>query len=160
MKTQKILITITTLCLFIISCKKSSPTPAPVNTATSVTLTANESLLIGNWSYDKVEVYSNGVLLTPGGTAYYNDPSVYHLRFNSTAKASPLDPSAVSGTYKECIDGTSGMDNTNYWQITTSGKLNIGGVTYSIFSSTPTILIYYTGSLTTGSAGKYYFHKI
>jgi hypothetical protein len=146
-----------------VSCTHSSPAPAaPPSTTpstTTVSLSPAETILIGDWCYDKAEAYLNGIVPT-GGTTYYHDSTVYHIRFNSASKASPLDPTAPVGTYKECIDGTSGMDNPNYWQITTSGKLNIGGATYSVFSSTPTILIYYTGSLITGSAIKYYFHKL
>ena len=146
--------------MFNISCNQNSPapsTPAPTSTTATTTLTPTETALLGNWCYDKFETYSNGVI---NSTYTYNDCSVYHIRFNSTAKASPLDPSAVSGTYKECIDGTSGMDNTNYWQITTSGKLNIGGGVYTIETLTSTYLCYYSGSLITGSAIKYIFHKI
>lgn len=164
MKTLKLTLTIGVLGLLLTSCQKNSPAPIQVNNSsstTTVTLTTQEALLIGNWSHDKNELYSNGVLLTgPGGTTYFNDSLVYHIKFDSTITTSPLDPSAPSGTYKECFDGTSAGDIQTYWRITPSGKLQIGSSQYSIDILTSTHLVYYTGSLTSGSAIKYYLHKM
>ncbi len=165
MKTLKLTLAIGALTLLVVSCQKNSPAPTQSSTSSSTaattTLTTQESLLIGDWSHDKNELYSNGVLLTgPGGTTYFNDSLVYHIKFNATASSSPLDPTAPTGTYKECYDGTSAGDIQNYWRITPTGKLQIGSSQYSIDLLTSTHLVYYTGSLTSGSAVKYYLHKM
>jgi hypothetical protein len=166
MKTITLTLTIGVLALLVTSCKKSSPTPTPTSSSSSsstasVILTAQELLLIGDWSHDKNELYSSGVLVTtPGGTTYFNDSLVYHTKFDSTATTSPLDPTATAGTYKKGYDGTSAGDMLIYWRITPTGKLQIGSSLYSIDLLTSTHLIYYTGSLTSGSAIKYYLHKM
>lgn len=140
-----------------VGCKKtSSPTPAPAPSSTT-SLSPTETSLLGNWIYDKQELYNNGVLVTtPGGTVTFNDPAVYHLQFNSTITTAP---SNVTGNVYVVIDGTSGMDNQTYWQVTTAGKLVIGSATYSIDVLNANNLSYYTGSLVTGAAIKYSFHK-
>lgn len=164
MKTLKLTLTIGVLTLLVTSCQKNSPAPTQTNSSSSTattTLTTQEALLIGDWAHDKNELYSGGVLVTgPGGTTYFNDSLVYHIKFNATASTSPLDPSAPVGTYKECYDGTSAGDMQTYWRITPTGKLQIGSSQYSIDILTSTHLVYYTGSLTTGSAVKYYLHKM
>lgn len=164
MKTITLTLAIGVLALLATSCQKNSPTPTQTNTSSStatVALTTQEALLIGDWSHDKNELYSGGVLLTgPGGTTYFNDSLVYHIKFNATPSTSPLDPTAPAGTYKESYDGTSAGDMLTYWRITPTGKLQLGSSQYSIDLLTSTHLVYYTGSLTTGSAVKYYLHKM
>jgi hypothetical protein len=135
-----------------IGCKKSSKTTTPAAPSSPTTLSPTETSLLGNWIYDKQELYNNGVLIPgPSGTYTFNDPAVYHIRFNSTA--GPLTQ------YKECINGTSGSDITTNWEVTASGKLYIQNSTYTIDSLTANFLCYYTGSLVTGAAIKYSFHK-
>lgn len=140
-----------------VGCKKTtSPTPVPAPSSTT-TLSPTETSLLGNWIYDKQELYNNGVLVTtPGGTVTFNDPAVYHLQFNSTVTTAPVN---VTGNVYVVIDGTSGSDHQNYWQVTTAGKLVIGSATYSIDVLNANNLSYYTGSLVTGAAIKYSFHK-
>ncbi|MDF2448522.1 MAG: hypothetical protein K0R26_1026 [Bacteroidota bacterium] len=135
-----------------LGCKKSSKPSTPAAPSSTTTLSPTETSLLGNWIYDKQELYNNGVLIPgPGGTYTFNDAAVYHIKFNST-------PGPLS-QYKECINGTSGSDVTTNWEVTTSGKLYIQSTTYSIDSLTANFLCYYSGSLTTGAAVKYSFHK-
>lgn len=162
MKTLKLTLTIGVLALLVTSCQKNSPAPTQTNSSsstTTVTLTTQEALLIGDWVHDKNEVYSNGVII-PGGTSYFTDSLVYHIKFNATASSSPLDPTALVGTYKECYDGTSAGDIQTYWRITPNGKLQLSTSQYTIVSLTSTNLVYYTGSLINGSGVKYYLHKM
>jgi hypothetical protein len=165
MKTKTLTLAIGVLAVLATSCQKNSPAPTQTNSSsstTTVTLTAQETLLIGDWAHDKNELYSSGVLVTtPGGTTYFNDSLVYHTKFDSTATTSPLDPTAAAGTYKKVYDGTSAGDILTYWRITPTGKLQIGSSQYSIDLLTSTHLVYYTGSLTTGSSAvKFYLHKM
>lgn len=143
------------LCLTIVGCKKNSPEPEPIvnnSNSTASTLSAMETSLLGNWAYDKQQLYSNGVALTStGGMVTYNDPAVYHIRFNSTV---------TTGTYKECINGTSGSDITTNWEVTSSGKLFIQSTSYTIDSVSSAFLSYHSGSLTSGGGVQYSFHKL
>jgi hypothetical protein len=134
-----------------LGCKKSSKTATPSAPSSPSTLSPTETSLLGNWIYDKQQLYNNGVLIPgPGGTYTFNDPAVYHLQFNSTI---------TTGTYKQCVNGTSGSDITTNWEVTTSGKLFIQSNTYTIDSLTANFLRYYEGSMVTGSAIRYSFHK-
>lgn len=142
--------------LLLNSCNHNSPAPAQPTPVTPVpttpTLNTTEQALLGNWIYDKQELYNNGVIPPgPGGTYSFNDPAVYHIQFNSTA--GPLTQ------YKECINGTSGSDIRTNWEVTSNGKLYIQSTTYTIDSLSAHFLAYYTGSLTSGAGVKYSFHK-
>jgi len=150
---MKTIIFIAAILIGLTSCKKSSPAPvSSTSNSTAVTLNSTELSLVGNWSYDKQELLSNGTVIPgAGGTVYFNDSTVYHIEFTSTA---------TTGTYKKCINGTSGTDINNDWEVTSSGKLFIQITTYTIETLTSTHLTYYTGSLTTGSAIRYSFHKL
>lgn len=149
---MKTLIFIAAILIGVTSCKKSSPAPVSPSTNNSVALNSTELALIGNWSYDKQELLSNGIVIPgPGGTVTFNDSTVYHIEFTSTY---------TTGTYKKCINGTSGTDNSTDWEAPTSTKLFIQSTTYTIENLTPTNLIYYTGSLTSGAAIRYSFHKL
>ena len=148
---MKTIIFIAAILIGVTSCKKSSPTPVSPSTNNSVALNSVELLLVGNWSYDKQELLSNGTVVAgPSGTVYFNDSTVYHIEFTSTC---------TTGTYKKCIDGTSGSDHNIDWEAS-SNKLFIQNNTYSIENLTSTNLVYYTGSLITGAAIRYSFHKL
>ena len=149
---MKTILFIAAILIGVTSCQKSSPAPITPTSNNAVTLNSTELTLVGNWSYDKQELLSNGTVIPgPGGTVYFNDSTVYHIEFTSTV---------TTGTYKKCINGTSGTDYNNDWEATSSTKLFIQNTTYTIESLTPTHLSYYSGSLISGAAIRYSFHKL
>ena len=172
------------IALVISSCNQNSPAPAPApaaapaptptTTATS-SMTATETLLVGDWIFDKVESYSSGNLSATTNTSnitYANGTvftyTVYagaHMNLKSSLFNNTVyTPQMYNGDYY----GSSSISGA--WWVMTSGsgdKLFLPSSTAPLAASgayiitlNATTLIYQEwipGQIANG--GKSYFHK-
>ena len=172
------------IAIVISSCNQNSPAPAPApaaapaptptTTATS-SMTATETLLVGDWIFDKTENYNSGNLLTTittsnsisanGTVATYTFFAGAHMVLKSTIyNATVTTPQLYN------VDSYSQTSASGLWRVTPSGS---GDKLFLGFTSTPcvandayiitlnaTTLIYQVwipGQIANGN--KVYFHK-
>ena len=113
------------------SCNQNSPTPAPATPATPTptptsSMTATETALVGDWIWDKTELYTNGSLsfiYTPSTlqsstgsattyTVYTGSHMVLKSSFwNGTATTNSLVPQFYNADYYSYQSGSS------FWQV-------------------------------------------
>lgn len=145
---MKKLIIFTIAILSCIACKKTaSPAPATTSDASHV-ITAQESALVGNWKLDKDENYTGGTITS---TTLHTDSVNCHLNLTSSFYA--------AGVHEmQCVNGLNCTYSGGGWRIN-SGQLEVLGGLYTIDVQSTTNLVIHQGSLTTGTAQKYYLHK-
>ena len=172
------------IALVISSCNQNSPAPAPApaaapaptptTTATS-SMTATETLLVGDWIFDKVESYSSGNLDYTTNTSTITDANGTVSSYTFFAGAhmdlkSTIYNATVTTPQMYNADYYSYTSMSSYWLVMTSGsgdKLFLPSSTAPLAASgayiitlNATTLIYQVwipGQIANGN--KVYFHK-
>ncbi len=157
MKTLITLFIVSIMALVGCNKKTTAPSPTPSTNTSTMSLTAQDSSLLGNWILDKKEYIANGVM-QPNYPQNFNDPINARIEFKATGYTG-----GAGQNWKECINGiwNTGIPAQQYWYMTSSTTINISNQYYTINSISSTNLILQWGSINSpGTAGYiYYLHK-
>jgi len=180
-----ILSVIACIAIVLSSCNQNSPTPAPATPATPTptptsSMTATEAALVGDWIWDKKELYSSGNIFSiwttttnqilPGAatadTFYAGSHMVLKSSFYlNTATTSTLGPQQYNADYY--VGSLGGGSGAWIVQSSPSGSLLslAGGGTvlfnygYIITLNSTTLIIHTWTPGQIANGYKYYYHK-
>ena len=159
------------VALLISSCNQNSPspspaTPSPTPTPTS-TMTATEAALVGDWIWDKTEVYYNGVL-DAAATSALVSPGYKFVSYKSTSYPSAGLGCSCNGFYGACGQQQGSLTNFPWYvSVTSNGNyLNLLGLMGTqasgyITTLTANSLIYqnWIPGQVVSAGTKYYYRK-